>query len=230
MQNTAILLFANSPHEELGSKPIPDGDLLFSALTLNTLDRIKKTPFPCFHITGEQQKGNSFGERFSNAIQSVFDKGYKKVIAIGNDTPQLQAQHIRQAAKAMVLGKTVIGPSYDGGFYLLGIHKDNFDNEKFTSLPWQQTKLLQAVIDFLLLKGCEVHRLSYFRDIDQVDDIPLLLNFIKSLNSFIRAILCLYVSKRRKISSSILELFTSLYLLFPYNKGSPELVEISIGH
>ncbi|CAN0575163.1 unnamed protein product, partial [Ectocarpus sp. 12 AP-2014] len=69
---------------------MPKGERVFETLTKETLRKVKRTKQPYFHISEKEQTGNSFGERFTNAIQTVFDKGYEHIITVGNDTPQLK--------------------------------------------------------------------------------------------------------------------------------------------
>ncbi|MGB5435124.1 MAG: DUF2064 domain-containing protein, partial [Maribacter sp.] len=115
--HTAILVFALSSEEEQKRKKIRNGDRLFSALSEHSLNIVAKTGLPYFHYTEKEQVGDSFGERFTNAIQEVFNRGFKQIITIGNDSPQLKISHIQRAAVLLDHNKSVIGPSADGGFY-----------------------------------------------------------------------------------------------------------------
>ena len=103
--------------ENLGAKD------LFEALSRHTQNTVKKTQLSYFHFTEKNQKGSSFGERFTNAIQSVYDIGFEQIITIGNDSPHLQASQILETARTISKNKAVLGPSKDGGFYLMGLHK-----------------------------------------------------------------------------------------------------------
>lgn len=106
---TAILLFANSPEEDLNNKCIPNGNVLFSGLTKHTLSVIGQTEIPYFHFTEAEQVGNSFGERFVNAIQYIFNKGFDRVITIGNDTPQLRPADILKADRELGPNNCILG-------------------------------------------------------------------------------------------------------------------------
>jgi uncharacterized protein len=64
------------------------------------------------------QEGATFGERFAGAIRSAFARG-GPVVAVGADIPGLAARHIALAADRARDGAVVVGPSPDGGFYLL---------------------------------------------------------------------------------------------------------------
>jgi len=93
------LVFANSAKEELVHKSIPNSEQLFDKLTQSTLRKAKDTGLPTFHISDKDQVGSNFGERFTNAIAAVFDRGFNNIITIGNDTPHLKTQHLKNTAK-----------------------------------------------------------------------------------------------------------------------------------
>jgi uncharacterized protein len=116
---TAILIFANSAEKELTSKSISSSDF-FNLLDSDTVKTVKKTNLPYFHFSEKEQIGSSFGERFTNAIEAVFNKGFEHVISLGNDIPHLRANHILKATQNLATSDYVLGPSTDGGFYLMG--------------------------------------------------------------------------------------------------------------
>tara|TARA_R110000782_G_scaffold169324_1_gene261214 strand:- start:964 stop:1653 length:690 start_codon:yes stop_codon:yes gene_type:complete len=223
LHTTAILVFANSAKEELVTKSIPKSEQLFEKLTKTTLSKAKKTGLPIFHLTEKEQIGSNFGERFTNAIAAVFDKGFDNIITIGNDTPHLKTQHLKNTVKQLKLGKTIIGPSVDGGFYLLGLQKSNFDVSKFKKLPWQRFILYNQISRWLQSESSELVKLPVLQDVDNVKDLRSLLLFSKTLStSLILLIIGLLSLKNR--------LFHKKYHfinLFPnrcfYNKGSPEI-------
>ncbi|WP_350289482.1 DUF2064 domain-containing protein [uncultured Croceitalea sp.] len=220
---TAILIFANSASTEFELKPFAKSAALFEALNKETLVKVKKTKLPYFHFTEKEQLGTSFGERFVNAIQEVYQKGFDTIITIGNDSPQLKAAHLLEAYKQLQLGKTVLGPTFDGGFYLMGLHKANFNASLFKRLPWQRFGLFNRISQLFENNNSQLFRLPVFEDIDTERDVAILLNFTKTLSSFILLLL-------NKISSYLDTIFpkqenishTNFSLSF-YNKGSPLL-------
>lgn len=90
---------------------------------------------------------NSFGKQLSLAIQSVFGKGFEKVICIGNDCPALDKKRILEAAEKLQTTDTVVGPDNRGGVYLLGISRKDFNSETFENLAWQSEKMLESYIE-----------------------------------------------------------------------------------
>ena len=224
--NTAILVFANSASQEFEQKPFVKNTALFEALNKETLTKVKKTGLPYFHFTEKEQFGNSFGERFVNAIHEVYKKGYDNIITIGNDSPQLKTAHLLEANKQLQLGKTVLGPTFDGGFYLMGLHKSNFDPSLFKRLPWQRFGLFNRISQLFENSNSHLFRLPVFEDIDTEKDIVKLLGFSKSLSITIINIL---LSIQEKVLSLFrLRVITYFELFsFPlFNKGSPFLLPL----
>ena len=82
-KGTAILIFANSAEFEAVQKPFRSSETLFDALNEQTIKIVEKTGLPYFHFSEKNQYGATFGERFANAIQSIYDKGFQTVITIG---------------------------------------------------------------------------------------------------------------------------------------------------
>ena len=143
------------------------------AKELNTLvlSKVKSLGVDYFHFTEEQQQGYTFGERITSAIATVFDKGYDHVLTIGNDTVSLEKAHLRKAIKAMHNGEVAVGPSYDGGFYLLGLHKDQFNLEQLRSFTWQSSGLYKEVQAYVKAIEATALALPYLYDLDTTSDI-----------------------------------------------------------
>ncbi len=221
-QRTAILVFARSANEEIHHKSILQGKALFDALTTDTLAKVKRTNLPYFHFTEHQQNGASFGERFANAIQSIFEAGFEQIITLGNDSPQLKPQHILETAKALANGKNVLGPSLDGGFYLMGLQQEHFKKAIFEKLPWQTSKLLRAAQHYLGNRNGEVIKLEFLTDIDSTVDIKSLVKAAKSLSRKLRILLIhLFESFERNVFSTIYFLQKDYHYLPDSVRGSP---------
>jgi len=223
-KEVAILIFANSSAEELNHKRIPKSSRFFEALTEQTLATAKKTKLPYFHVTERHQIGGSFGERFSNAIQSIFDKGYERIITIGNDAPHLKASQIIQTAKELTEGKTVLGPSADGGFYLMGLHKAQFNASEFKKLSWQTDTLLQEVSVLLNVKSNKSIRLQTLFDIDDLADLKLFSARFKNIPEKLFAQIRLLLLKAVENFRFLLLFFENQLHKTFRNKGSPTVL------
>lgn len=89
-----------------------------------------------FLIDETQQKGNGFQDRFWKAIDSIFEKGYQAVLAMGGDTPTLTASILKESLDQLRCGKNVLGPSRDGGTYLLGFQRNSFRLIRNHQIEW----------------------------------------------------------------------------------------------
>lgn len=220
-QETAILVFAHSTHEEKNHKNINHGELLFDILTNDTLAKVRRTKLPYFHFTEHQQCGNSFGERFTHAIETIFDLGYNNIITVGNDCPQLQTRHLLIADEALATGKTVLGPTVDGGFYLMGLNRKSFDKTLFLRLPWQRFGLFNRISKLIKTVSPDLISLPLFHDIDNDADVARLANFTDSIAARVLKKLRALVFSINTISCEHLQIQKEYYTSIFYNKGSP---------
>ena len=220
---TAILVFARSSQEEVAHKSIYNGGQLFDALTNHVLETVVKTQLPYFHFSEEKQIGNTFGERFTNAIMAIFEKGYEQIITIGNDTPQLKVAHILEAEKHLGLKKSVLGPSTDGGFYLMGLHKYQFDSTSFSELAWQTSSVFEQLLKHFTERNTTVFELQKLSDIDTQADVKSIISYTHQLSEE------LLIALLQTLESGENGHFIPSQKIYPlalgvhHNKGSPML-------
>ena len=124
------------------------------------------------------QKGNDLGERMQHAFEMAFKEGYEKVVIVGSDLFDLKAVHIENAFKSLENHDLVIGPSLDGGYYLLGmkvLHSAVFKNKQ-----WGTDSVLETTLKNLEQENVKL--LEALNDIDTFEDLqghPELLKKIK---------------------------------------------------
>ena len=175
-KSTAILIFANSPEEEMRQKSLVAAEKFYSELNRHTVEIVKRTKLAFYIYTEKEQHGDCFGDRFYNAICDVYERGYEYVITLGNDTPQLTTTHLLNALKKLYNGQLVLGPSLDGGFYLMGIHKSQFSKLNFRDLPWQTADIRKAFSAEIRQNDFELELLEFLSDIDKFQDLIKLVN------------------------------------------------------
>jgi uncharacterized protein len=73
------------------------------------------------------QEGITLGERMQNAFDETFQRGSTCSVIVGTDVPELDVTAIRHAYDLLTDHEVVIGPSTDGGYYLLGMHAPTKD-------------------------------------------------------------------------------------------------------
>ncbi|SHG64172.1 TIGR04282 family arsenosugar biosynthesis glycosyltransferase [Winogradskyella jejuensis] len=118
-------------------------------------------------FTKQLQEGNDLGERMENAFETLFSKKFKKIIIVGSDLLDLDTNIIKTAFEKLDKNDAVIGPSEDGGYYLLGMKSPNqnvFKNKKWGT----ETVLEQTKKDFI---GKSLYVLETLNDIDFLEDL-----------------------------------------------------------
>ncbi len=222
-QHTAILIFANSSTKEAQNKGFHKSEELFKNLNNLVIKKAKRSNLPYFIINENQQIGNSFGERFANAIQSIYNKGFNNVISIGNDSPQLKVSHLLKANQNLKANKFVLGPSKNGGFYLLGLNKADFNYNNFKNLAWQTNTIQKAFLKHFKTLKTEI-RLELLKDINTKKDLYYFLNSYKFIHHITRRLIVAILNK-------IVNHFTQYSLAVKhftdgvnFNKGSPTLL------
>lgn len=75
-------------------------------------------------VTLHEQRGDGLGERMLHAFVDAFVAGYERVVVIGADHPTLPLAFVRLAFNELLEPlRVVLGPSDDGGYYLLGTNE-----------------------------------------------------------------------------------------------------------
>ncbi len=118
------------------------------------------------NITAFMQVGNNLGERIQHALSYGLNR-HAKSIVVGSDLSGLPTQYINDAAKLLDKNDVVVGPSADGGFYLLGV-KRIFSLQ---DIPWSSSETLSAVVDRVERLGLSISIAQQFDDIDHFVDL-----------------------------------------------------------
>lgn len=115
------------------------------------------------------QQGENLGDRMMGAFFELFQLGYTKIIIIGSDCPDLSGFIILDAFEKLSEAEVVIGPSSDGGYYLLGMIEHIPD--LFRDKAWSTEKVLSASLQDAVRLGKRCHVLTELADIDTAEDL-----------------------------------------------------------
>ena len=191
----AVVLFSLSPNKESATKKIADvkrnNSAILKSLFDHTLDIIQtaqlQTNFDfiisssnlstiknCKYI---EQKGNNFDERIRSTVSSVFKLGYDEVIIVGNDCPNLSPELIEHSFNSLTSNDIVVGPSSDGGFYLLALNKN--DENIYKDVQWYSGKVLSQLLDNIIKSNFTFVLLP---DLNDIDDYSDLIQWLKNCN------------------------------------------------
>ena len=113
------------------------------------------------------QDQGDLGSRITAAFQDVFHS-CDQVVIIGSDCPQLTTGHIEEAFQMLKSNDVVIGPSHDGGYYLLGLN--DYHSELFEDITWSTDQVFDQTLQIAKQKNLQVGRLEMLTDIDYAED------------------------------------------------------------
>ena len=193
---TAVLMFMRAPErevKELGLAASARRTLLHSLLrqTLRTI-RSSRSPFDLViahdgPVEGVEdasltfaQQGETFGARLLHAVSTVRAAGYERVVMLGTDTPELTSADLDAAVEADS-DIAVVGPSLDGGFYLLSIPSHSAQ-DILADLPWRTPAVVPALTRALSTAGLALRWLSNRRDVDVARDVTGLRTLLRTLS------------------------------------------------
>ena len=112
------------------------------------------------------QQGNGFGERLQSAVQDLLNVGFVAVCLINSDSPTVPASIFTEATQVLAQPgeRVVLGPSDDGGYYLIGLKK--LHARLFEEIDWSTEKVLRQTIDRARAIDLDVHLLPSWFDVD----------------------------------------------------------------
>lgn len=147
-----------------------DGARLFIAFTpektAGFFEGFVPQRFTCF-----PQRGQSLGERMSHAFGHLFASAFQNIILIGSDLPALPPSLFDHAYGLLETSAAdvVLGPSADGGYYLVGMNRMN--TTVFEGIRWSRNDVLAQTIQKLAGVGLEHELLPEWYDIDTAYDL-----------------------------------------------------------
>jgi rSAM/selenodomain-associated transferase 1 len=115
------------------------------------------------------QSGYELGDRIEHAFRTVFNHGSEKAVIVATDVPDLTHDIMDKAIRTLDNCDLVIGPSHDGGYYLLGMKR--LHSELFKNIPWSTEHVYEETLLRIKAQGLSVHILPSLRDIDTEDDL-----------------------------------------------------------
>ena len=119
-----------------------------------------------------RQAPGDLGTRMYAAFLAAFQRGCSRAVLIGTDIPELRADHLRQAFDALSENDLVIGPSRDGGYWLIGLNRPA---RLFEGIKWGTRAVLGQTLALANGQGLSVKELDYLTDIDTEEELKELL-------------------------------------------------------
>ena len=123
------------------------------------------------------QMGTDLGARLVSATQWAAEYGYEKILIVGSDSPTLPLAYISQAIAGLETCDVVIGPSVDGGYYLIGFSAANLTRvvpHIFEDIAWSTPQVFQQTIARIGSIEASLGLLPPWYDIDTPEDLAFL--------------------------------------------------------
>jgi rSAM/selenodomain-associated transferase 1 len=122
------------------------------------------------------QRGEAFGERLGAATEDLLRLGFESVCLIDSDSPTVPAHAFARATEYLSepTDSVVLGPSDDGGYYLIGLKK--LHRSLFERIDWSTDRVLEQTIAAARAIGLPVHLLPTWYDVDDGATLARLCN------------------------------------------------------
>ena len=122
------------------------------------------------------QRGADLGQRMMACLDSLLGDGHPGVLLIGSDMPTLPASVLRRAVDSIAGARAdvVLGPSEDGGYYLIGLRARR--PELFEDMPWSTSAVLGETLRRARALGLSVELLPTWFDVDTPADLARLVD------------------------------------------------------
>ena len=118
-----------------------------------------------------QQAAGDLGERMHAAFQEAFQQGCRRVVLLGTDIPGLKTRHLEEAFRALEDRDLVLGPSTDGGYWLMGLNRHA---NLFRNIRWGTGEVLEQTQAAARGFGLGFRQLDPLTDVDTEKDLRLL--------------------------------------------------------
>ena len=176
-----VVLFSRSPLTEGALKSMPGGGRLFEFSARRVAEAVRNLVGVDLMLAGDgpapegarllPQRGGEFGERLKNAFEDARSAGYSEIVTVPGDVPGISSAHLAAAFRALETRAAVIGPSVDGGVWLIGLRAGAAPlSSLFLGVPWRTARVLSS----LVRNAPDAALLDVLRDVDRPSDLAAL--------------------------------------------------------
>src|ERR1700720_2316183 len=116
----------------------------------------------------------TLGECLDDPIAQLLGRGHRFAVVLNSDSPTLPTSFLVETAEVLARpgDRAVLGPSTDGGYYLLGL---KFAHRRmFEDITWSSERVTEQTLARAREIGLDVHRLPAWYDVDDVDALKRL--------------------------------------------------------
>jgi uncharacterized protein len=133
------------------------------------------------HFALIPQRGDDLGARLLFTFDQLFRQGYTQVIVIDSDTPTLPTAYLEEALRLIAAHENdvVLGPTEDGGYYLIGLRQAH--RELFERMPWSTSQVFPETRRRSQQSGLTVTCTESWYDVDTAEDLTRLMGSLDHL-------------------------------------------------
>jgi hypothetical protein len=117
----------------------------------------------------QSQGSGTLGQRMARFFAWAGEQGATHTVLIGSDSPHLPAGRVAEAFTHLDHCPVVLGPSEDGGYYLLGLR--GASPEIFEDIPWSTPRVWPETVRRLQYQGVPFLALAPWYDVDDLGDL-----------------------------------------------------------
>lgn len=118
------------------------------------------------------QASGDLGGRMKSFFDSCFRDGAERVVLIGSDSPTMPAEHVESAFRLLRETDVVLGPTEDGGYYLVGASRDVAGI--FENIDWSTPRVWDQTVARLDALRLSYESLPQWYDVDELPDLERL--------------------------------------------------------
>jgi uncharacterized protein len=156
--------------EHLTSLHIADLYVAFMPHDADTLmERLVPAVYQCF-----PQRGADLGQRMNEVFAELWRRGHRNAVLIGSDLPLVPLDTLHEVFTYLSPSdkRVVLGPSQDGGYYLVGMNQPV--PEIFSDMTWSHNRVLAETIEKLARLDIDFHLARKWFDVDRIEDLQQL--------------------------------------------------------
>jgi uncharacterized protein len=138
----------------------------------------ESSPFPqlfSHHFACRPQSGSSLQERMLRIFEDLLREGYKRVVVIGADVPQIPIEAVDEAFASLDAVDVVFRPSVDGGYHLVGLKTAR---DLFSGIAMSTEHVFRDTIERAVSMGLSIHILAPSFDVDTIEDVKRLRQYL----------------------------------------------------
>ena len=113
----------------------------------------------------------NFGDCLFHTIRELLQRGHDSAVVLNTDSPTLPTAFLVETAEALARpgDRAVLGPSTDGGYYLIGLKAAH--RRMFEDIDWSTERVAEQTLERAREIDLEIHLLPAWYDVDDLDDL-----------------------------------------------------------